>query len=131
MDSIAKFSLSLPKVMQYVGFASSILGKKFDNDKVKNIAQFLVKQGTNLDNKYKSTIANILEPFLKDPSKKDQVAKDYIYYLTARHAGSIYGDKDKMTTDPRRSMSNVLGSIDTENILSNAMKIFPQLLKNN
>ena len=129
LGKLASFALVLPKVMQYVGYASSALGKKFNNDKAKEIAEFLVQHGKSLDDKYKKTVANAIGPFLKDPSKKDQVAKDYIYYLTAKHAGSGFADKDKMRTDPHKSMMNILGSVDSNHIVANAQKIFPQLLK--
>jgi hypothetical protein len=129
LGKIAKFTLVLPKVMQYVGFASAILGKKFGNEKAKEIAQFLVQHGNTLDKQYKTVVANAIGPFLKDPTKKEQVAKDYIYYLTAKHVGTGFADKDKMRTDPHRSMMNVIGNVDTNNILMNARQIFPHLLK--
>jgi hypothetical protein len=129
LGKIAKFTLVLPKVMQYVGFASAALGKQFGNEKAKEIAQFLVQHGTTLDNQYKSVVANAIGPFLKDPSKKEQVAKDYIYYLTAKHVGSGFADKNKMRTDPHKSMMNVLGSVDSANIVTNAKQMFPHLLK--
>ena len=129
LGKIANFTLVLPKVMQYVGFASAILGKKFGNEKAKEIAQFLVQHGNTLDKQYKTVVANAIGPFLKDPTKKEQVAKDYIYYLTAKHVGTGFADKDKMRTDPHRSMMNVIGNVDTNNILMNARQIFPHLLK--
>jgi len=129
LGKLAKFALILPKVMQYVGFASSALGKHFNNDKAQDIAKFLVQNGKSLDNKYKQTVASALAPFLKDPSKKDQVAKDYIYYLTAKHVGGGFSDKSMALHDPHKSAMNVIGSVDPSNILNNARKIFPQLLK--
>lgn len=129
LGKLTKFALVLPKVMQYVGFASSALGKHFNNETAQDIAKFLVKNGKSLDSKYKQTVASALAPFLKDPSKKDKVAQDYIYYLTAKHVGGGFSDKNMTMHDPHKSVMSVIGSVDSDNILKNARKIFPQLLK--
>jgi len=129
LGTLAKFALALPKVAEYVGFASRTIGKQFNSDVARRVGDFLVQYGKDLETKYQENISKVVGPMLKDPSRKDQVTRDLIYALTAKNAGMAFVNKRDRFKDPRRSVMNVLDSVDKENIVSNMRELFPKLVR--
>lgn len=129
LGGLAKFALALPKLMQYLGFASEYVGAKLDSPIGHKIAEFLTDHGKDLEEKYQDNLSKVVGPLLKDPSKKEAVTKDLIYALTAKNAGAAFAGKENMGKDPRRSVMNVLDSIDQKNIADNVGKMYPNLIK--
>jgi hypothetical protein len=129
LGKLATFALALPKLMQYMGFAAEAIGKNLDSPIGHQVAEFLVDHGKDLETKYKDGLSKVVGPMLKDPSKAESVTKDLIYALTAKNAGMAFTGKDNMYRDPKKSVMNVLDSIDQKNIADNVRKIYPNLVK--
>ena len=119
-------AIALPKMMQYLGFAASAIGKKTDSPEMKSAAEFLFKNGKTLEDKYQDAIAAAVGPLIKDPSKKESIAKDLLYAVTAKHAGKLMSSDPQANYKSQMATDRILSSLNKGDLIDDAKKMLPK-----